>query len=123
MDPITMNLVLLVFRVVMALAAVGGVWYAVSSWNDMQRAPLEAQLDASRGNQAAGKAAVDHQNKAVTARKAVAEKKAAEGKVAVNRAGGIQLKRAEQILATPKAAGLTDCQSAEARINHELGLK
>jgi hypothetical protein len=123
LNPATLSLILLVFRVVMALAAVGAVWYGVKSWNDLQKAPLEAELAASRGNQAASKAAADHQNKGVQARKAESDRKAVAGKAAVNRAGGIQLKRAESIMAAPPPKGLKGCEAAEARINEELGLR
>jgi hypothetical protein len=123
MDPLQLNAILLIFRVLMGIAAIGGIWYAVSSYNDLQRAPLEAQLDASRGNQAAAKKGVERQNAATQGRKAAADAKAVKGNQAVNKAGGIQLKRAETILTTPPVKGLSDCASAAQRIDTELGLR
>lgn len=88
---------------------------------DLVRAPLKAQLDASRGNQAAAKAGIEQQNAAVEAEGKVAEKKKAESAKAVAAAGKPQFQRAEEIIAQP-AQGSTPLERAHRRIDTELGL-
>lgn len=86
---------------------------------DLVRAPLEAQLDASRANQAAAKAGVERQNKSIDdARAASARRKEASAK-AVEEAGKPALQRAEDIVAKP-APGDTPLARAANRINAEF---
>lgn len=94
----------------------------VSKVIDFVQAPVQAELDASRGNQAAGKAASDHQTSAVDGLAKAGDEKKAASKAAVNAAGGVQFKRAAEIQQAP-AVGVTDYERAVNRIDRELSLR
>lgn len=86
------------------------------------QAPVQAELKASRGNQAAAKAGTDHQNVAIEGLKKAGDEKQEKSRAAVNAAGGVQFKRAAEIQAAP-AVGESDYDRATNRIDRELGLK
>ena len=114
------ELSLLALRGVLVVACVLTLWWAGDRLVGLIQAP--ARLEAAQGNNAAFKAATEHQNANIDAlqRDAAARKKRSED--AVNRAGGVQFKRAEEIQAAP-AVGETDYERAVNRIDRELGLK
>ncbi len=93
----------------------------VSSVIGFFQAPLQAELNASRGNQAAGKAANDHQSAAVDALKTGSDKKKAVSRAAVAKAGEKEFADAAAIAAKP-APGATAVDRAVNRINAELGI-
>jgi hypothetical protein len=115
-------------QVVWAIRAIAGLIVLVLVLSffhgafDLITAPFKAELDASRGNQAAGKASVDHQNTAVDGMKAAAEAKQAESKKAVESAGKPNYARAKEISAAPPQ-GTTDYERAMNRIDRELHLQ
>lgn len=109
-------------RAIAALVVVIAVLAYFHGFLDVIRAPLEAQLEASRGNQAAMKAGADEQNASIEAAAEEGKRRKEESRKAVEGAGKPAFQRAEAILAKP-AAGSTPLERAHRRIDEELGLQ
>lgn len=112
----------LVFRIGLVVALIVAVLFGLGKCESMVEAPLKAELAASRGNQAAGKAAVDAQNKGVDAMVTDSKDRKAKSEAAVKTAGEQNYQRAAEIRAAAPD-GESDYDRAVNRINRELGLK
>jgi hypothetical protein len=104
--------------VVIAIALIWAFWHGLVGYIT---APFEAQLDASRGNQAAAKAGIDAQNASIDDAKRAGDARKDASAKAVAAAGKPQEARAAAILAKP-AEGSTPLERAHRRIDEELGL-
>lgn len=86
------------------------------------RAPVQAELSAARGNNAALKSGAEAQNRGVDGLKTASDQRKATSAAAVAAAGKPQQQRAGEILAA-QPVGASDYERAMNRIDRELGLK
>jgi hypothetical protein len=122
MDPLTQAALTIGFRVLLGVGVVLAVMFGLGKFERLVQAPVQAQLEASRGNQAAAKASVGKQNAAVDELRAKGEASQAKSAAAVKTAGEPSYEHARAIAAAP-AEGATDYERAMNRIDRELGLK
>lgn len=107
-------------RLLAIVAAIGVLWFFGDRAVAFVRAPVQAELSAARGNNAAFKAGADAQNKGVDDLKAAGEARQAKSAAAVNAAGKPHFERAAALAARP-ASGETAVARAANRINEEFG--
>lgn len=107
-------------RLLAVVAAIAALWFFGRETVHAIQAP--AELKAARANNMALKSEVDAQNKAVDALAMAAAARKEKSAAAVNAAGGVQFKRADEIRAAP-AQGESDYERAMNRIDRELGLR
>ena len=116
------QLAVLAFRAALVLAVIAVLWFGGSTIVDAVRAPVEAELNASRGNQAAAKSGIEAQNQGVRALVEDGKQRQARSAAAVEKAGRDGRVREERVRNAPPA-GATDYERAVNRIDRELGLK
>ncbi len=113
-------------RALVVLAALAALFFGgralVNGLVGIVQAPVQVELDATRGNLDASKAANDAQSAAARGRAAEGKRRQKVSEEAVGKAGAENFKRAEAIQAAP-AVGETDYERMVNRIDRELGLK
>lgn len=108
-----------------AIAAIVLALLAYFGWGkfvDFIQAPVKAQLETCRANQAAMEESIGKQNTKIGELQKEADRRRATSEAAVKKAGNDMLAAADRIL---KSGALDPdaCRSASLRVNKELGLK